>query len=54
MTRETEIILGNVKSDENGFDGCMKDIRLNGKVLPHNESNTDNAFITKSEGMYLY
>ena len=51
MTRETEIILGNVESDENGFDGCMKDIRLNGKVLPHNESNTDNAFMTKSEGV---
>ena len=51
MTRETEIILGKVESDQKGFDGCMKDIRLNGKVLPHNESNTDNAIITKSEGV---
>jgi hypothetical protein len=49
MTRETEIILGNVESG-NGFDGCMKDVRLNGKMLARNESG--NAIITKSNGMY--
>ncbi len=52
LTQESEIILGSAKSG-NGFNGCLKDIRLNGKMLPHNKSN-DVVVVTKYKSKYVY
>ena len=38
LTKKSKIVLGS-KEAGNGFNGCMKDIRLNGEILPQNTSN---------------
>lgn len=51
MTQETEIVIGSAET-ENGFDGCIKDLRLNGRVLPLEKSD-DVAIVAKYKGRYL-
>lgn len=51
MTQETEIVIGSLGT-ENGFDGCIKDLRLNGRVLPLEKSD-DVAIVAKYKGRYL-
>jgi hypothetical protein len=52
LTRESEIILGSAESG-NGFDGCMKDLRLKGETLPHNKSNNV-AMVTKYKSKCVF
>ena len=53
LTTDSEIILGASAVSDTGFDGCIKDVRLNGRSLSYiNESNSV-AVVKEYKGISL-
>ena len=50
LTPDSEIILGTSAESGNGFDGCIKDVRLNGKTLPYISESNNVALVKEYKG----
>lgn len=50
LAPDSEIMLGTSEESGNGFDGCIKDVRLNGETLPYFNESNNVALVKKYKG----